>query len=121
MCLSRVKKVTLQEVKIGYKHFHEMTRYGANGTVLPTTEVRSACRNNLFIIGQWYNDVATGTIRANDGKQYPKGYHIFISNRGQGYSGSLYKVEYTDVVAEGEEGRRKVVIARKMRIVSKVR
>lgn len=111
MCLSRVSFVN--KSAIGYKYF-----------VTLEDKLQTGCRFVDVELGKWITDSSCKNITANDGKIYPSGFHIMKTKKGaehNNYLGSLYKVQYRSVVAEGFEQKAKVVVAREMKVLEKVK
>lgn len=124
MCLSSVTSLGDEQIHVGYKYFSDVVRRNDAGRLLAPQFVQSACRYVEFRIGRWYKDENTFQIRADDRTEYPAGYHVFPSVKDakvSGYSGQLYQVEYRIVLATGYEGNAKVVIAKNIRVVKKVK
>jgi hypothetical protein len=125
MCLSVVNSIGNSKIYVGYKYFDDVYRYDTEGRKLKGIKsVMTPFRYITLNIGEWYKSEDNYTIKASNYQEYPAGYHIFptkrIAERSE-YSGKLYKVEYKDILAEGEESGSKVIIARHMRVVSKVK
>ncbi len=78
--------------------------------------------------GQWVEDKAPGSLVDNRGGTYPKGFHIWTTlEDAKRYGGAqnVYKVEFMNIVAVGTNNTggshyKTCIIARKMKIVSKV-
>lgn len=132
MCLETVKqtyhppkKVSSEngKFKIGYKVIH----IHCKGKTFDGTHYGNGKR-----FGQWLNSRSNGKkVPANgdDGDMtlYEPGFHIFTSLRAakkyNWYGGSIFKVQYNDVVADGThrvgDSIANCVIARRMRVFKK--
>lgn len=123
MCLRKVEQTyepPLKRRRIGYKTMYRMPRTGQlvplhqPGAVIPETG--------------WTEDTHEGVI-SGYGHSYRKGFHVFkklfalrkpgsdpISDRYE-----TWKVAYTDIVATGQENHGEVAVARKIRLITRIK
>jgi hypothetical protein len=118
MCLSHVEEIPKQikKRKIGWKMF-----YGFNSEDLrPYLYPPNGNKLSIFgyKIGKWYT--STKEILGFY-PTYESGFHIYQTKKeaiSRHNSWNVHKVEYDDVVAYGKQDGQRVIVARKMRILS---
>ena len=110
MCLGTLdKQVFSGKTRKGYK----VVLCDKSGHICP------CYHGSQFKVGVWMEDPNTKPILLKDGKFYPTGFHIFLTQKDiKNYClivrGTVREVEFDDVVASGKEGRVRVVVARKL-------
>lgn len=132
MCLSKVDRVydpPSPKSGFGYKVVERNFGFAAR---LFRWKYKADIQNVSFHRNKWNRDRKKGNIVAVDAITYRKGFHIFktLSSAMEWRSPLeiIVKVEYCDIVAEGKQmvcccrknSWRKVVVARKFRIIKEV-
>lgn len=136
MCLAHVDcvfKIPKPEVKYGYKLFIEKNFFGKDkmlvgqfyglekprpmGMWMHERDYRSNRRRRLIYLN-------IGTFDKEGIVSYPIGWHIYKNmpkNLTSKITFPLYKVAYRNVVAEGWQDGKRVVVCKEMKIIKKVK
>ena len=72
--------------------------------------------------GRWmcesdYRPPVEESLRANEGGGYPMGFHAYANGNDARWRGPAFRVELRNIVATGWQDGRKVVVAKRMKIL----
>lgn len=103
MCLDTIDKTITVESGTGYK------RFGRDDY----NHLRAEFRSTRFPIGKWLEDKKKKPISGPAGMQYPTGFHIYLARPGP-LTGITRKVLFDNVVAQGKQDGKRVVVAKRI-------